>query len=259
MPLLYWKGSNFGDLLNETLLRPLLEPAILEEKEVLGIGTILDSNFVGAREQVVVMGSGIGRGAIPKSKILPLLVRGPHTALALHAPHLPQGDPGLLLESSGSQPRAGGVLIPHFRTFTRVPAAKLARVTGLRVLDVRWKPAKMLARLEGASHAYVEALHGAIACEALRIPWAPVQLAANEPPIKWMDALGPLKRAFILPPVYRPPWARRSIELLTRKHLLARFPDGVSGGGTELGSDGQLTSIRKTIWRALDRFNSGDH
>lgn len=263
MPLLYWKGStlssgqNFGDLLNPFLLERRLDKHVLEKHDVLGIGTILDNRFVRDRSNVVVFGSGIGHGALPPnfSTFVPLLVRGPHTALEFGDVNLPQGDPGYLIDFERRQ-ASGGILVPHYKSNRRLPHSWLAKRTGLRVVDVRQAPETFLAEISSARYAYVEAMHAAIACEAMRIPWKPVQLIADEPWIKWMDAIGPIMRKYVQPSRTRQSWARSDVELYFAKHLASRFGGSFDGEGAALSSDDDLMRIQRSIEHQIECFNA---
>lgn len=245
--LIYWDGPNFGDRLNEMLLRPQLELRGANfESPIVGLGTILDNRrLVG--EPGIVCGAGVGNAPLPSNLDAwhMALVRGPVTA-AVVGSKCPQGDPGFLLEAVDAAP-SGAIFVPHMHTVARFGSKALEKASGLRVIDPRRPVDEVHAAIAGATSVAAEAMHAAIAAEACRVPWAPVRWNRHENPTKWMDALAPIGRAYDPEGIADRPQdpggrPRKQVKRLPR---LDDLPYG-------LGPDGALTKVRKAVHKGLD-------
>jgi succinoglycan biosynthesis protein ExoV len=195
MKLHYFKEApNFGDALNPWLW-PQLLPGILDEdtsRLFLGIGTILN-NRIPRAGAYHVLGSGAGYGPPPDidGRWHFHAVRGPLTAQALGlAPTAVATDSAYLLRLVAlPAPSPGPALgfMPHFRNLRHVPWRRICRLLGLRFLDPLAPVPITLAAIRGCSCVVAEAMHGAIAADALRIPWIPVATSPHILDFKWQD------------------------------------------------------------------------
>jgi hypothetical protein len=204
--LFYYRDpeGNFGDDLNAWLW-PRLIPDLLDDDAgtlFVGIGSILDRR-IPQEPQKVVFGTGVGYGLLPvlDERWHICCVRGPLTAKALGLPaRLGVTDPAALVRAVRTAPasRAHRVsFIPHFRTPRRAEAmgldlGKLCASLGINYIDPRGEVEQVLAGIESSEMVLAEAMHGAIVADALRIPWAPVQLYDQILNLKWHDWCGSL-------------------------------------------------------------------
>lgn len=199
MILYHWRGeaTNFGDELN-TLLWPALLPGFFDsdtDVRFLGIGSVLDSRHPAGTIKLVA-GSGYGgyeaKPRLDRSWVIHW-VRGPRTASQLSLPAgLALGDPALLLPSVLNLPPAQGRdigFVPHFETAARGLWHLAAPRAGIRLIDPREPPLRVLAAMAACRLILSEALHGVIVADALRIPWIPIRPFAPVHRAKWADWL----------------------------------------------------------------------
>ncbi len=197
MILYRWQGPspNFGDELN-TLLWPPLLPDFFDDNPAarfLGIGSVLDGRHP-PHTLKLVAGSGYGgyehKPTIDQSWIIHW-VRGPRSAAALGLPaSLGLGDPAVLLPLAlpVPAPQSTGIgFMPHFESVTRGLWHQVTAMAGLTLIDPRDPPLLVLDAIRRCKLLLSEALHGAIAADALRVPWIAIRpLAAVHRP-KWRD------------------------------------------------------------------------
>ena len=197
MILYRWRGAapNFGDELN-TIVWPRLLPNLFDEdpsERFLGIGSVLDARHP-AEPLKLVAGAGFGgyegKPNLDRNWIIHW-VRGPRTAAALGLPsHLALGDPAILLPEVGLQDVSKGNEIgfmPHFESAARGAWGEATRHAGIRLIDPRDPPRKVLAEIAGCRVLLSEALHGVIAADALRVPWVAIRPRAAVHRAKWAD------------------------------------------------------------------------
>lgn len=194
--------ENFGDSLNSWLWSRLIANELDDDDSTafIGIGTILNGllpyrlpkahNFV-----VFSSGLGYGRGTIPAIdehwKIYCL--RGPLSAEHLGAPaNLAIADGALLLKrcvsiSSPKQYRYS--YMPHVEQV--IGQGKLwpeiCAQAGIHFISPTLPTEEFLRELGKTEVLVTEAMHGAIAAEALRIPWIPIRTAPGIFIFKWVD------------------------------------------------------------------------
>lgn len=209
MQLYCWRGevTNFGDELNR-LLWPALLPGLFDENPaeiVLGIGSVLDRRH-SDNSVKIVLGSGYGgyqpRPRLDRSWVIHW-VRGPRTAALLGLPDsVGLGDPAMLLPcvggfrsiptaSDGTIPKAVGFM-PHFESLGRGTWTAAARLAGVRLIDPRWQPERVVAEIAACSVLLSEAMHGAIVADVLRVPWIAMRPVARIHRAKWLDWAGAL-------------------------------------------------------------------
>jgi succinoglycan biosynthesis protein ExoV len=188
------RGGNFGDDLNPWLW-PRLIPDLLDDDGRVGfygIGTLLHRGLP-AGQIKVIFGAGAGYRRTPRidGTWRIYCLRGPLTARALGADEkLAVTDPAYLI---AAQARAGAAknvpvsFMPHYST---------ARLADWRAICNRAKiayiapTASVDAVLDSIGRSEVlltEALHGAVAADALGVPWIPVRLSHRLLDFKWLD------------------------------------------------------------------------
>jgi succinoglycan biosynthesis protein ExoV len=63
----------------------------------------------------------------------------------------------------------------------------LCREEGIGYVDPRWPVERVLERIGETGLLLAEAMHGAIAADALRVPWIPTRSVAGVLELKWLD------------------------------------------------------------------------
>ncbi|WP_028484252.1 polysaccharide pyruvyl transferase family protein [Thioalkalivibrio sp. ALE17] len=193
----YRKRPNFGDELNDYLwprfIRAPLEPEPGSEDVLVGIGTLLNERLP-EQGTLHILGTGYGYGAPPtpdamrRAKIH--FVRGPLTAKTLGVdPSLAISDPGILLnrtEDLNQKKDIDCAFMPHHGLcHDRMKA--LCEDAGVHFIHPE-APCENVIDQIGRSHKLIcSAMHGAIAAEALRVPWLPVITSPEIVPDKWKD------------------------------------------------------------------------
>lgn len=260
-------GGNFGDDLNAWLW-PKLMPECLDETDgtaFVGIGTLLDRRRVQRSlykaSRIVVFSSGAGFSAPPEidDHWHIYCVRGPCTAEKLGlSPDKALVDGAFLLRCV-DLPRAANFykvsFMPHHGSEELIDWSDICRRAGIHFISPKQPVDTILAELQGTETLITEAMHGAIAADALRIPWVPVRYSPKFMMEKWLDFAGALgvdisPRA--LPEIYgrRLPIGK-SIENTVKKRL------GCLGLGPEkwkrlpetlfLGSEADLDRLAESL------------
>ncbi|EDX78071.1 ExoV-like protein [Coleofasciculus chthonoplastes PCC 7420] len=193
--------NNFGDALNPWLWHQLL-PDFFDQDETtifVGIGTLLNSllpHRLPKAERVIIFSSGVGYekplSVIPASwKIYS--VRGPLSAQSLGLPaNLAVADGAILIKrlfkSTGNKTHRFG-FIPHIHhaTYADTIWQSICSDIGFKYIDPRDSVAQILSDIDQTQVLLAEAMHGAIAADALRVPWIPVHTSARILAFKWQD------------------------------------------------------------------------
>jgi succinoglycan biosynthesis protein ExoV len=237
MKLVHFRGPNgernFGDELGPWLWQRLLGGMLNDNSDevFLGIGTILNDRMPSAA-RVVVFGSGVGYGrAVPSVDRTWSIycLRGPLSADALGVSReLAITDPGALVRlfrSPVSGPSAQPLRVsymPHWRSACddwRV----VCDLIGFKYIDPRADVDKVLDDIQQSRLLITEAMHGAIAADALRVPWIPVRSTDMVLEFKWRDWCASLELPYaphrILPvvPLWRDPTPLRRMKHAMRK------------------------------------------
>lgn len=209
MKLYFWDDPtfprNFGDQLNLWLWLQLL-PGMMDEDSneiFVGVGSILNSRIPEA-DRIVVMGSGIGYGTppTPDERWTFYAVRGPVTASALDLPaETAVVDPGVLVgEIFGKHPVSKSdraAFMPHWRSRSEDWPA-ICEKLGIDYIDPLSAVPDVIADIRSAKFLLTEAMHGAIAADALRVPWVPLWSEENVDGfrLKWEDWCGSVDMEF---------------------------------------------------------------
>jgi len=203
--------GNFGDDLNESLWQhyiPNLEE-IDPAKSFVGIGTLLNHKL--PKEKKIIFGSGYGYGRIPtvdKSWEI-FAVRGPKTAEILKVDKkLAITDPAILLsdyhEDNNKKTTKIG-FIPHSLSCYYGDWQKVCDSLEIELIDPCLSVEEFLSKLSKCESVICEAMHGAIAADALRIPWKPIAIYPFIFDFKWHDWTNSLNMDYI-PTSISPIW-----------------------------------------------------
>jgi succinoglycan biosynthesis protein ExoV len=186
--------GNFGDDLNPWLWSRLA-PEVCNQSDpalFLGIGTIL-TRSVPPEPVKVVFGSGCGSQAAPDVDRRWFIygVRGPLTAAKLNLdPALALGDPAILVRRialSSCKKIFPLSFMPHHQSAPEAGWNRLCQRAGLHYIDPRSSVDEVLLQIRQSELLVAEAMHGAIAADALRVPWIPVRIYGNFMEFKWRD------------------------------------------------------------------------
>lgn len=182
--------SNFGDVLN-TILWPTLIPDIEKKGSgfFVGIGSLLFGDSLSTK--AMIFGAGCpteDHGADPSMWDV-RFVRGPLTAEALELPaEKAITDPVILvagMDIGAFSPRSRAFM-PHWAG-ARDHGGEIAVAcaeNNVLYIDPRWDPQRILTLINSCTVLMAQSLHGAIAADALRVPWIPVKSVL---PFRWYD------------------------------------------------------------------------
>ncbi|MEB0136029.1 polysaccharide pyruvyl transferase family protein [Actimicrobium sp. CCC2.4] len=197
MKLYYYKGTkpNFGDDLNLSMWPQLLPNIWNDNSETifLGIGSILFNSFP-AESKKIVFGAGYG-GYTPLPKIdekwKVYFVRGKLTANLLGIdPALAIGDSAILLRSCIKQRPAKChkvSFMPHWESTDDGAWEQVCKLASINYIDPKKPVDYVLDQILKSEVLITEAMHGAIAADALRVPWIAVTPIQKRHQMKWHD------------------------------------------------------------------------
>ncbi|MDJ0703216.1 MAG: polysaccharide pyruvyl transferase family protein [Leptolyngbyaceae cyanobacterium MO_188.B28] len=205
MRLIYYQRrdqlSNFGDQLNPWLWRKLL-PGVFDQASstvFVGIGTLLNSALperVAQAEQVNIFSTGVGYEK-PLKQVSPswriYCVRGPLSAQKLGLPkRIGIADGGILLRrffTPSPQKLTKFAFMPHIHhaKCAGLVWRHLCSQLDIGYIDPSWSIEQVLAAIGQTETLLAEAMHGAIAADALRTPWIPIVTSGRILGFKWLD------------------------------------------------------------------------
>jgi succinoglycan biosynthesis protein ExoV len=198
MRLIYFdasKGRNFGDLLNKPIFDHYL-PGFFDDDErqhFLGIGSILGLPFAKSSAQKIVFSSGFAYGQAPTIDDTYdfVCVRGPLTAKKLKlAPNLAIADGAYLLRGIRTAPvekKHECSIMLHWHSLLKFDWRPISEELGLNFIDPSEPVADILDKISASKHILAEAMHAAIAADAMRIPWTPIACYRGVNSFKWHD------------------------------------------------------------------------
>ena len=210
MKLFYYQrpdqAPNFGDELNHWLwnkLAPeLFEPGNgtygAQDTVFVGTGTLLNDKLasrVQPANKLVVFGTVAGYEkplqSIPESWEI-CCVRCPLSAKQLGLPaEKAIADGGLLISKfvTASTRPEGCSFMPHVHSANDAGESweRICEQAGIRYIDPRWPIARVLTAIGNSERLLAEAMHGAIAADALRVPWIPLTTTPRIYTFKWQD------------------------------------------------------------------------
>ncbi len=190
--------QNFGDNLNAWLW-PQLIPHLLDDDEraaFVGIGTLLNERLLRdtpRAQKRAVFSTGAGYGDAPPlgADDRVYCVRGPLTAAALGLPRQAAVTDGALLLrrlwKPSSPKRVPFAYMPHIGEIADRAWASVCVEAGFGYIDPRWPTERVLGAIGETDVLLTEAMHGAIAADALRVPWVAVTTRPDILPFKWED------------------------------------------------------------------------
>jgi len=192
---------NFGDDLNPWLWTNLIPEIFSDDGDsyFLGAGTLINDNLLSRlpkAKDIIIFGTGVGYGkSIPsldeRWKIYAL--RGPLSAKALEVdPNLGLIDSGILIRrlfTNNFPKRWHAAYMPHVSFASQAGCSWQSICENLDILfiDPRWPLDKVMQAICETELLITEAMHGAIAAEALRTPWIPVKTSPGILSFKWQD------------------------------------------------------------------------
>jgi len=199
--------ENFGDSLNPWLWEQFIAEELDNDETTafVGIGTVLNNLLpqrVPNARNFVVFSSGVGYGENPPTidaRWTIYCVRGPLSAQKLGLPTSQSVADGALLIR-----RIFRATQPKDCKFSFMPHVEHAILgdqlwidacnqVGIRYIDPRWDIETILSLISRTEVLLAEAMHGAIAAEALRVPWVPIVSSSRILSFKWMDWCASLK------------------------------------------------------------------
>ncbi|MFZ1828837.1 MAG: polysaccharide pyruvyl transferase family protein [Candidatus Competibacteraceae bacterium] len=217
--------GNFGDDLNPWIWDQLLPDFFDDDPDILfvGIGTLLNHRVPLAAKRVV-FGSGVGYG-------LPLIkdetwdficVRGPWSAGQLGVePCRAVADPAIFINHLFPHSHAERYLVsfmPAGISASRGLWREVCQIADIQYIDPHDDVEKVMKQIDLTRLLISEAMHGAIAAEAFRIPWISVYSGDHMNYNKWQDFCG-------------------SLDLIHQPYQLPT---------THRGNDGQLSFLNKS-------------
>lgn len=200
MYLRYHQKNNFGDALNPLIWDHFLPGFFDDDRSTVfvGIGSLLGFDFEPTSRKIV-FSTGLGGGDPANYGRAPTLdpsweivcVRGPLTAETLGIPSGKAVTDGAALIRRMAwpepEPRYTCSLMPHVRSLEFLDFETLCLDNGLHFIDPRRDPSVIVGEIMASGKLVAEALHGAIAADALRVPWVPLKMFRQVNEFKWRD------------------------------------------------------------------------
>lgn len=194
------KTLNFGDDLNPWLWPQLMGSEIFKKQDgvyFVGIGTVLtkkrlDIQLADAKEIVIFSSGAWGDDSLVLSdKCKVYGVRGPRTAKKLGLDKsLAIGDGAYLLRNIQLAPVEKKIdigFIPHHGSEQYVDWQLVCDQLGIQFISAKQPVETFLVQLRSCRKIVTEAMHGAIASDAMRIPWIAVKFSPLFSEEKWYD------------------------------------------------------------------------
>jgi succinoglycan biosynthesis protein ExoV len=228
MRLFYYKAEkgNFGDDLNELLWGRLLGDLLRRNDSAVfvGIGSIFDTRLDLIKERKIIFGTGIA-----SQRRLPTIdssydirfLRGPISARAVGEDDKWISDSALavrLISWPEVEPIRDVGFMPHFLSLPFLNWPKVCKDIGLHLISPQLPAEQTIAELRSCKRIITEAMHGAIVCDAFRVPWLRVTINSWQREdfdiscLKWLD-WGLSVRADVTPVHLEPllGWGRRML------------------------------------------------
>ncbi|WP_019558814.1 polysaccharide pyruvyl transferase family protein [Thioalkalivibrio sp. ALE12] len=266
----YRKRPNFGDALNDYLWPRFIEIPLdatpSAEEAFVGIGTLLNEHL--PRTRILhIFGSGLGYGSVTPEATANWqvhFVRGPLTAKALNLdPKLAVTDPGLLLHLTDHKDAKKDIdcaFMPH-HTLCSERMQRLCEQAGLHFIHPEAPCEKVIDQIARSHRLVCSAMHGAIAAEALRVPWLPVTTNRQMLLSKWDDWAASVDtsiRFHNLPVIWAKP-APSVVGKITARIKAAAFRQKLErlarSRAFQLGTDAVLNDRLSRICEHIEIFN----
>lgn len=213
------RQPNFGDELNSWLWQQLIPDYLNDADQTtvfVGLGTLLNTALpqrLNRFRHAILFTTGAGYEQ-PLQQIPPhwhiYALRGPRSARLLKLPNdLAITDGGLLLKrcyTPHQSKQYPGAFMPHVHhaNFAAPLFQQVCDDLGWQYIDPRQSVETVLTQIDQSEVLIAEAMHGAIAADALRVPWIPVVTSPRILSFKWQDwceSIGITYRPYHLPPL----------------------------------------------------------
>lgn len=212
MKLYYYPLQNFGDRPLNTWLWPQLLPTQLRDESqtlLVSIGSLLNNSRPRQPLKAIFSsGAGYYEQAQPDARWRVYCVRGPLTARALGLePELAVTDGAVLVRTLGLAARSkthAAAYMPHWNSAHHANWQQICAAAGLHYIDPTAAVEHIVEDIQRSELVITEALHGAVAADALRVPWVPVKAYRHVFEFKWRDWCASLGLAYH--PVRLPGW-----------------------------------------------------
>lgn len=191
---------NFGDDLNPWLWPKLFGELVSEDSDTyfIGIGTVLTKKRINVQlkdaKEIIIFSSGAWDESYPDldARCKVYGVRGPRTAKKFNLPaDLVVGDGAYLLRTvdipKPSVEPDGVGFIPHHRSEDYIDWAPICEKAGVKFISAKQPVDDFLMAIQSCEKVVTEAMHGAIAADALRIPWVATAFSPAFNREKWLD------------------------------------------------------------------------
>lgn len=287
MRLYYYQDpvGNFGDDLNPWLWSRLLPDLIDIENPVpafrssdlsasegpifIGIGTLLDAKNIPQAPKKIIFGAGVGHYSTPPQMdetFEVYCVRGPLTAKALQlGPDSAAADPGILLRAvdlpAPASKKYALSFMPHHGSIKKFDWSTVCSWHGIHYINPTHSVDTVLAEIQKSEVLISEALHGAVAADALRVPWIPARFHAHIDTMKWDDWCQSMQLSYTPLSPFRylsrgasPSWSEHAKNLLKWGHIhwLLRAP--MTHCEPQMSADGVLDTMVAKLWNDLRRL-----
>lgn len=234
MEIFYYKSNpeNFGDVLNKLIWPKMFNGCenLKSDTLFLGIGTVISKEIlrdnVDKYNKIVVFGSGVGYGDLPKicSKWEFRFVRGPKTAEILKFPGLKYiTDPANLIQvyfKNKKEKRYKVSYMPHHSSLHYYDWKKLCGMAGIHLISPTSDVLSVIDEISSTELLISEAMHGAIVADALRVPWVPVKCYDHILDFKWIDwmeTVGLLYQPIFIEPAFKNMEGRGNLNVIKTK------------------------------------------
>jgi glycosyltransferase involved in cell wall biosynthesis len=162
--------------------------------------------------------------------------------------------------------------VPHVYSARMTEISRAAADAGLEVVSPALPLEEFLAKLKACSRVFCESLHGAIFADALRIPWARVQICSHYyegngvADFKWADAFStlgvdsaPVNRVGLLP--IKRTWqklarALRPVQAFAERRLIDEFVARGEASTFRLSPEHQLEERVACLWERISRVSA---
>ncbi|WP_018951542.1 hypothetical protein [Thioalkalivibrio sp. AKL12] len=267
----YRKRPNFGDALNDYLwphfIQAPLEKTPGSQEVFVGIGTLLNERLP-PKGVLHIFGSGSGYGNVQpdaKARWRVHFVRGPLTANTLGLPpEFAISDPGLLVHETQNLNCTKDIdcaFMPHHGLYSEHMKA-LCEQAGVHFIHPEEPCASVLDQIGRSRRLICSAMHGAIAAEALRVPWLPVMTNREMLLSKWEDWAASMDTSIhfrSLPVIWsRPPssLAGRAVAGLKAVAFRQKLAQLSRSQSFQLGKDAVLNDRLTRIRERIENFNN---
>ncbi len=200
MRLVYWKTShgNFGDDLNTWLWDGLIPTwrGMSPDVDLVGVGSILNAEFLDGGRRKVVLGSGVGYGILPTLRPAAewdvRYVRGPRSAAALGLPaEAAIADSAVMLprlpQFERPERHDDVIFVPHWDSLDMADWEAACAEAGVSLVSPCGDAVTVIRRIAGARLVIAESMHGAIVADSFGAPFVPVSISPRFHSFKWRD------------------------------------------------------------------------